>query len=86
MTADERIEQLLNRAGQTIDDLPFFYTREQRLAAKEAVRKRMKSGLFISLTDYQDMVLHLTDVIDRLEWALNNQLTRPHKEDTHGEE
>lgn len=88
MTTDERIEQLLNRAHQTLDDLPFFYTHEQRKTAIAATRERMHSGLFVTATDYQDMILHLTDVIDRLEWALENQLTRPHreKEDEHGEE
>lgn len=86
MTTDERIEELLNKAGQTIMDLPLFYSAEERQQAKAAVRERMSSRLFVSATDYQDMVLHLTDVIDRLEWALSNQLTRPHKEDKHGEE
>lgn len=74
MTADERIERLLNKAGQTIEDCPFFYTKEQRSLAKEAVRKRMRSGLFVTVADYQDYILHLTDVIDRLEWALDKQL------------
>lgn len=80
MTADERIERLLNEAGQTIEDCPFFYTKEQRALAKEAVRKRMRSGLFVTVADYQDYILHLTDVIDRLEWALDKQLHRPKAE------
>lgn len=81
MTADERIERLLNEAGQTIEDCPFFYGKGQRVLAKEAVRKRMRCGLFVTSADYQDYILHLTDVIDRMEWALDKQLHRPKHEE-----
>ena len=76
MTAQERIEGLLNKAGQTIDDLPFFYKAEDRKTAKETVRQRMRSGFFVTAKDYQDFVCHQSDVIDRLEWALEKTLAR----------
>ena len=76
MTAQERIEGLLNKAGQTIDDLPFFYKDEARETAKQAVRQRMRSGWFVSRNDYLDFICHLTDVIDRMEWALDKTLQK----------
>lgn len=69
MTADERLERLLNRAGQTISDLPDHYDEyAHNLAAREATQW---SGM-ISWRQYTDYILHLTDVIDRMEWALEN--------------
>lgn len=77
MTCDERIEKLLNKAGQTISDLPkpqtasYAYSRSDlRKADTEATEwhGRLNSGAF----DTADYILHLTDVIDRLEWALDN--------------
>lgn len=66
MTPDERIEKLLNRAGQTISDLPspIDYTIEQEELAMEAAAD-FGSGL-------EAYILHLVDVIDRMETALEN--------------
>ena len=65
MTADERIEALLNRAGQTISDLPgpLGYTAKQEAAAMEAAADFGGDDV---------LILHLTDVIDRMETALEN--------------
>lgn len=92
---DERIEKTLNRAGQTISDLPRKwstcvsepYTGEQcykahgaawawyvgedlravpELEQHETTRDRMVLRQYI---------LHLTDIIDRMETALENQVT-----------
>lgn len=69
MTPDERLEKLLNRAGQTISDLPspIDYNIEQEELAMEAAAD-FGGGL-------EAYILHLTDVIDRLEQALENQVT-----------
>lgn len=66
MTPDERLEKLLNRAGQTISDLPspIDYNIEQEELAMEAAAD-FGSGL-------ETYILHLTDVIDRMETALEN--------------
>lgn len=71
MTADERLEKLLNKAGQTISDLPKAYTKEAEREAVDAsyVWAGEDGECFITPIDY---ILHLTDVIDRLEWALDN--------------
>ena len=89
MTCDERIEDLLNRAGQTISDLPkkgFTQSEPYPLSALpkangaawnwyldigtdmdgyDSTRSKMVLKLYI---------LHLTDVIDRMETALENQV------------
>lgn len=80
MTADERLEALLNRAGQTISDLP--KQQEYRFSYPAYLQSRvwdhMKSiyGDKWHELDYQrlfaDYILHLTDVIDRVETALEN--------------
>ena len=82
MTADERLEQLLNRAGQTISDLPksdgihLTYDRDSRSNARQEVFAYAKKSGYVDVIDclamHQDYILHLTDVIDRLEWALDN--------------
>lgn len=81
MTPDERLEALLNRAGQTISDLPkatkyeFAYClgKEDIGLVFGSVRKFEfcgdKEKLDLELVDY---ILHLADVIDRLETALEN--------------
>lgn len=81
MTPDERIEKLLNRAGQTISDLPkatiyeFAYClgKEDVELVFGLVRKfefcNHKENLDLELVDY---ILHLTDIIDRMELALEN--------------
>lgn len=76
----DRIEKLLNRAGQTISDLPkrtadcMPYSPEQCLEAhREAVIWNREYGASVLQIDEQ-YILHLTDVIDRLEWALDKTL------------
>lgn len=64
MTADERIEALLNRAGQTISDLPEDYDNEK--ITDEMCMEAARHGGFICFA------LHLTDIIDRLELVLEN--------------
>lgn len=89
---DERIEELLNRAGQTISDLP----RKQGASVSEPYsgeyRKKANGSAWrwylniddSDMDDYESIrstmvlklyILHLTDVIDRLENALENQVT-----------
>ena len=82
MTCNERIEQLLNRAGQTISDLPksdgkhLTYDRESRSSAEHGVFAYAKQSGYVDVIDclamHQDYILHLTDVIDRMETALEN--------------
>ena len=68
MTCDERIEKTLNRAGQTISDLPKEYKGDNLRVVVE-----LKYIGFGSETDNLiQHILHLTDVIDRFEWALEN--------------
>ena len=70
MTPDERIEKLLNRAGQTISDLPKRYEQEHRNTAFDAADKF--GGSLAMTQNFEDYILHLTDVIDRMETALEN--------------
>lgn len=82
MTPDERIEALLNRAGQTISDLPksdgkhLTYDRESRSSAEHGVFAYAKQSGYVDVIDclamHQDYILHLTDIIDRMETALEN--------------
>ena len=70
MTADERIEALLGRAGQTITDLPKRYEQAVRNNAFNAADH---FGGSLSMTqNFEDYILHLTDIIDRMETALEN--------------
>ena len=70
MTPDERIEKLLNRAGQTISDLPKRYEQAVRNNAFDAADH---FGGSLSMTqNFEDYILHLTDIIDRMETALEN--------------
>lgn len=72
MTADERIEKLLNRFGQTISDLPktteegHAYDSQHRIDANTAARKWGRMARPMS----DDYICHLTDIIDRMEIAL----------------
>ena len=85
VASDERLEQLLNRAGQTISDLPrsdgkhLTYDREQRSGAEHEVFAFAHQTGYVDVIDclamHQDYIMHLTDVIDRMEWALENQVT-----------
>lgn len=70
MTCDERIEALLNRAGQTISDLPKRYEQEHRNTAFDAADHF--GGSLCMTQNFEDYILHLTDVIDRMETALGN--------------
>lgn len=72
MTPDERIEKLLNRAGQTISDLPDKY---DEMAIDAAANTAEAWSHRITWRRYVDYILHLTDVIDRMETALENQVT-----------
>lgn len=83
MTADERIEKLLNRVNNTVSDLPedilFGYSPDS------AVTYMQKALDACGLLDDEDLTtvgaaitaaclygLHLNDVIERLAWALEN--------------
>lgn len=82
MTADERIEGLLNRFGQTISDLPkadgkhHVYEEYHRKSAKKTVREwhKFDAADLIDIVDLLDMhasyICHLCDVIDRMEAAI----------------
>ena len=77
MTADEKIEKLLNCFGQTISDLPkpeqgiflYAYTREDLGKAHKAANEWC-TGQAYTGTNTLDYICHLTDVIDRMEVAL----------------
>jgi len=88
---DERIEKLLNRAGQTISDLPRKQGESvsEPYSGEECVKAngtawRWYLNVDADMDDYdstrskyvlKQYILHLTDVIDRLENALENQVT-----------
>ena len=89
MTADERIEALLNRAGQTLSDLPRKGTEASEPYPLSACPKANGAAWNWYLNVGCDMdaydsprsklvlklyILHLTDIIDRLELALENML------------
>ena len=65
MTANERLEALLNRAGQTLTDLPETHPMSAFLEL---------GGQYpgVVTLDVLERILHLTDVIDRMETALEN--------------
>ena len=75
MTADERIEKLLNRFGQTISDLPnpkskkysTYDWRTKQNLANAAIKWDEKDDSWDVVRDY---ACHLCDVIDRMEIAL----------------
>ena len=79
MTADERIEKLLNRFGQTISDLPkandYKYNRKlirPIISAEKCVDKWYDPDHSYDFYQYAypAYICHLCDVIDRLEIAL----------------
>ena len=80
MTPDERLEALLNRAGQTISDLPrangigmpYGVDRYEPLlkAASDFIQFNAPAGF--EVFNVLQYALHLTDVIDRMETALEN--------------
>lgn len=79
MTADERIEKLLNRFGQTISDLPkpeesnkyYTYSWHTKQNLHKAARKwdGIDNNHF-SWDIVGDYACHLCDIIDRMEIAL----------------
>ena len=75
MTADERIERLLNRFGQTIEDLPKRYSAtSQASARKEAAKFDLQTRRVVSISPESSYICHLADVIDRMEAALETAL------------
>lgn len=87
MTTDERLEALLNRAGQTISDLPQKGTEVSEPYPLDACPKANGAAwdwyldIGGNMDDYdstrtkfvlKQYILHLTDVIDRMETALEN--------------
>ena len=76
MTADKRIENLLNMANNTMADLPKHgeYRMESINAAFTAVDEWAGVQAAGNLAEYAEYICHLADVIDRLEWALTNTL------------
>ena len=76
MTADERLELLLNRANQTLSELKHNHTARERVPALEAVKayRGLKPKEVACEWDYEEYILHLTDVIDVMETALENTL------------
>lgn len=67
---NERLEQLLNKAGSTLEGLPKEYSCDQCVSAIHMAFEafpdaQMESGSYIC---------HLADIIDRFEVALNNVL------------
>lgn len=74
-SCDERLEALLNRAGQTISDLPKDYSDEMCMRAYACVQQLRSENKLSSWHECLKYILHLTDVIDRLETALENQVT-----------
>ena len=78
MTADERIEKLLNCFGQTISDLPkpeagafvYAYCNKDLSQAQTAANKWCTGLEYMAGTNALDYICHLADVIDRMEVAL----------------
>ena len=75
---DERLEALLNRAGNTLSDLPTFRDWEKTPNdVKEERRHTLRTYAAESGWHKSDAyVMHLADIIDRLEWALSNTLDK----------
>lgn len=80
MTADERIEKLLNRFGQTIEDLPkaenkkYSYGWYTSQHLDKAARKWGKKDAYFDWAVVSDYACHLCDVIDRMEIALETAI------------
>ena len=81
MTADERIERLLNRFGQTISDLQkpderkrhYTYSLGKKQNLDKAAKKWDRSDNSFSWDVVADYACHLCDVIDRLESRLRRR-------------
>lgn len=79
MTCDERLEKLLNRAGQTINDLPIAFSYDSMINAHESAKSYFTECGYDAPTDTSmeielGYILHPTDVIDRMETALDTIL------------
>lgn len=72
MTCDERLEALLNRAGQTISDLPKDYLDTSCILAFAGVQEWQSENKLSTQHICEKYILHLTDIIDRMETALEN--------------
>lgn len=76
MTADERIEKLLNRFGQTISNLPkpenkkYSYGWYTMQHLDKAAREWGEKDAYFDWAVVADYACHLCDVIDRFEIAL----------------
>lgn len=75
---EDRLEILLNKANNTLSDLP---TNEDWENMPSEVRDEKKRELRERIAEMgwhksDAYILHLTDVIDRLEWALDNTLKK----------
>ncbi len=86
MVEDERIEELLNRHHQTISDLPTpkDYIHNNFMLATSLMIERYIEDWCDPVTEAEyelgiyAYICHLTDIIDRMEWALNNASPDPH--------
>ena len=81
MTCDERLEALLNKAGQTLADLPKPGEKHTAYPAEMYGRLVKAAQNFDGMTgdallpiQIAQYALHLTDIIDRMEWALDKTL------------
>ena len=79
MTCDERLEILLNRAGQTISDLPKTKTgmpypveRYESMLKQASDFLNFDAPAGFEIFTVLQYAFHLTDVIDRMETALEN--------------
>lgn len=89
-SCDKRLEELLNRAGQTISDLPKKEGTEasepyplSALPKANGAAWNWYLNIGADMEDYDSTrskmvlklyILHLTDIIDRMEWALDKTL------------
>ena len=89
MTADERIESVLNKANNTISDLPEDLIMGYSSEACATILRKALESCGIELTGEDDTItigeaftslcgygLHLSDVIERLVWALENTVEK----------
>lgn len=70
----KRVEALTLRYGISIADIPVHeHTRGMRMDVADNVRKfrGLEKGNEVCEWDYEEYILYLTELIDRLEWALD---------------
>lgn len=76
MTDIDRLESLLARVGQTVKDIEKrHYSYDKRLNVAVRVQKELKLPFVPDDIDYEDYILYLVDIIDRMEWGLDNLIT-----------